>query len=561
MLRAMALTSRSLRVLAVLAGPPAVVLLAALPPAAGQGPPGPRGAGAPQAPFVLDPAMLNAERELVDQFDADDNDRLDAEERAAARAWMASQPPAGLAALAQRFGGPGGPGGPGGRGRGGPFDGRGLAPSSPGRRLAPADVTAYGDEPLYDPAVLRTLFLEFESDDWEQELADFYRTDVEVPATVAVDGVTYPDVGVHFRGMSSFMMVPAGSKRSLNLSFDEFDEDQRLLGYRTMNLLNAASDPTFTRAMLYGEIARSYGPAPKTNYVRVVINGESWGIYVNAQQFNSDFERDWFQTGRGERWTVPGSPIGQGGLRYLGDDVDAYRPIYDIRTGRNDEDAWGDFIELTRVLSETPLAGLEAALEPILDVDGVLRFLAVEVALVNTDGYWVRASDYDIYQDPDGRFHVIPHDMNEGMLDEGGPGRGRGGPGGGRGFELPEGIQLPPGFDPAAMAAMFMAGGVELDPLVGLDDPNRPLRSRLLNVPALRARYLGYVREVAERWLDWEGTLAPLVSQYQELIREDVLADTRKLYPSAAFDEGVEELRTFVEQRRAFLLEATRPGG
>jgi len=514
--------------------------------------------------------MLNAERELVDQFDADDDGRLDAGERAAARTWMASQPPVGLAALAQRFGGPGGPGfgGPGFGGPGGPggpggfFGGRGFAPASPGRRLAPSDVATYGDEALYDPAVLRTLFLRFESDDWEQELADFYRTDVEVPATVTVDGATYPDVGVHFRGMSSFMMVPAGSKRSLNLSFDEFDEDQRLLGYRTLNLLNATSDPTFTRATLYGEVARSYIPAPRTNYVRVVINGESWGVYVNAQQFNSDFERDWFQTGRGERWSVPGSPMGQGGLRYLGDDVDAYRSTYEIKTGRNDEEAWADFIELTRVLTETPLDGLEAALEPVLDVDGALRFLALEVALVNSDGYWARASDYDIYQDPDGRFHIVPHDMNEGLLDEsGGPGPGRGGRGRGLppDFQLPPGVQLPPGFDPAAMAAMFTAGGVELDPLVGLDDANKPLRSRLLQVPALRARYLAYVREIAERWLDWEDTLGPLVAQYQALIREDVLADTRKLYSSEAFTEGVEELRTFVERRRAFLLDATRP--
>ena len=34
--------------------------------------------------------------------------------------------------------------------------------------------------------VLRTLFLEFESADWEKELADFYHTDVEVPAKLTV---------------------------------------------------------------------------------------------------------------------------------------------------------------------------------------------------------------------------------------------------------------------------------------------------------------------------------------------------------------------------------------
>lgn len=87
-------------------------------------------------------------------------------------------------------------------------------------------------------------------------MAAFTNTDVEVPATVIVDGTTYKDVGVHFRGASSFMMVPAGSKRSLNLSFDFGDKKQRLHGYRTVNLLNANSDPTFVRTVLYSEIAQ-----------------------------------------------------------------------------------------------------------------------------------------------------------------------------------------------------------------------------------------------------------------------------------------------------------------
>ena len=58
------------------------------------------------------------------------------------------------------------------------------------------------------------VFLEFDNQDWEAELQDFHGTDVEVPATLTMDGKKYPNVGVHFRGMSSYMGVPAGSKRS-----------------------------------------------------------------------------------------------------------------------------------------------------------------------------------------------------------------------------------------------------------------------------------------------------------------------------------------------------------
>ncbi len=377
----------------------------------GQGPGGPGGRGG----FG---GMQQQERKVLDQFDKDKNKRLDLAERTAARAWLATQPAGGF----------GGPGGPGGR-RGGGGGGRGgFATPTAGAKLTPADVKSYAaNVSLYDPDTLRTIFLQFEEPDWEQALADFNNTDVDVLATATVDGKTYKDVGVHFRGMSSYFMVPAGLKRSLNLSFDLAHENQVLNGYRTINLLNANGDATFVRGVLFSEIARAYIPAPRINHMRVVINGESWGIYLNAQQFNKDFLRDNYATEKGARWKVPGSPGGRGGMEYLGDDVASYKGIYDIRS-KDDPKAWTDLVHLFKVLNETPPEKLEAALAPILDVDGALKFLAVDVALVNSDGYWARASDYSIYQDVKGRFHVIPHDMNEALVEEGmgrGPRSGR----------------------------------------------------------------------------------------------------------------------------------------
>jgi hypothetical protein len=96
-------------------------------------------------------------------------------------------------------------------------------------------------------------------------------------------------------------------------------------------------------------------------------------------------------------------------------------------------------------------------------------------------------------------------------------------------------------------------GGATLDPLVGLDDTSKPLRSRLLAAPALRAKYLAYTREIATKWLDW-AVLGPLVTRYQALIAADVKSDTRKLDTFEAFESGVEELRNFAETRRAMIL-------
>jgi hypothetical protein len=406
------------------------------------------------------------------------------------------------------------------RGFGGPrFD---YGTPRAGQRLTPAEVKTYAGAPLYDLQILRTLFIEFPKTSWEYELEANYQRDVDVPATVTVDGTVYKDVGI--RGNSSYRMVPSGFKRSLNLTLDGVHADQQIGGYRTLNLLNANSDPTFMRTVLYSEIARQYLPAPKVNFVRVVINGENWGVYLNAQQFNKDFLRDFYGETTGPRWKVPGSPRGRGGLEYVGDEVNLYKGIYEIKT-KDAPKPWADLIRLCRLLNTTKPEHLEAVLAPHLDIDGALKFLAVDVALVNTDGYWTRASDYSIYQDGTGRFHILPYDFNEAM--------GVQGPGGRRGFGGGH-------------------GGPTLDPLVGLDDASKPLRSKLLAVPALRQRYLRHVRDIAEKWMDWQA-LAPMVKDAQALIRADVKADGRKLYGFESFDTAA--LQSFFEQRRAYLLQ------
>ncbi len=217
----------------------------------------------------------------------------------------------------------------------------------------------------------------------------------------------------------------------------------------------------------------------------------------------------------------------------------AYQRTYEIKS-KDDPKSWSDLIRLCKVLNQTPPDQLEKALEPLLDIDGALRFLAVDKALINNDGYWTRASDYSIYEDEKGRFHVLPYDSNETWRPTEGFGRGGGG-----------------------------GGSVTLDPFAGASDSNKALLYRLLAVPSLRERYLGYLRDVAEKWLNWDK-VGPLAAQYQALIAADVKTDARKLFSTESFTQGLTvdtadlgggpiaapgmSLKTFVEQRRAYLL-------
>ena len=367
----------------------------------------PRGPGGPGGPGGVRQPI-----ELVEKFDEDKDGRLNAAERKKARAHLAEERANGRGS--RRF----------------PRRGGNIEPPKEGRKLSPSDVPSCPDASLYDPSVLRTLFLEFASDDWEAEMAEFKGTDVEMPATLTVDGKKYGGIGVRVTGACYLGFVSAGYKRSLNLSMNYVHGKQRLYGYRTLNLLNSNGDPSFLRSVLFSQIARDYLPSPKANLVRVVINGEDWGVYVNQQQFNKDFTQEFFGSKKGARWKAPGSPRGRATLGYLGDDVEEYKKVFSIRT-KDDEASWKALVHLTKVISETEPDELVEALEPIFNVDGALRFLAIDNALVNNDGYWTRTSDYNLYRDVDGRFHILPHDTNETLHVPGRRGRG-GGRGGAR---------------------------------------------------------------------------------------------------------------------------------
>ncbi len=448
--------------------------------------------------------------ELLKQFDLDENGWLGREERDAARAFLAEN---------QQNSGR--------RRRGG---GNAAEPPVPGPRIASGDVDQHPGASLYDTGILRTLFIDFEHDDWEDELAAFYHTDVELPATLRADGKTYSNVGIQFRGNSSYFTVSKGQKRSMSVTLDHVEEGQNIEGYRAMTLLNAHVDPTFVRAALYLDMAKDYIPAPKANFVRVVINGESWGIYVNQQRYNKDFLKEAFDTRKGVRFKSSNRSRG-GGLSYLGDSPDDYRGSYEIKSADKDE-SWESIINVARAMSETPPESLEAALEPIFDVDGALRYLALDIVMMSGDGYWLHGSDYNLYADPDGILHLVHHDANETFHPQGG-GR-RGGP-----------------------------ANVDVDPFASMDDPNKAMRQKLLVVPKFRRTYLGYVRDIARDSLDWEK-VGPKIEAYRTLIGDAVEADTRKLYSTeeftnAVFGDGEENppvstLKGFIQQRREFLL-------
>jgi hypothetical protein len=97
------------------------------------------------------------------------------------------------------------------------------------------------------------------------------------------------------------------------------------------------------------------------------------------------------------------------------------------------------------------------------------------------------------------------------------------------------------------------------------------LRSKLLAVPTLRAKYIASIKTIAKDDLDWKN-LGPVVASYRKLMEKEVALDTRKLESTEGFMRATADqaepgqprgrevpLRTFADARRKFLLDWKEP--
>ena len=429
--------------------------------------------------------------------------------------------------------------------------------------LKSSEAAATDSPELYDAGTLRTLYLRFHDEDWYAQLNAFYRTDVEVPAELVVDGKVYSDVGVRARGTSSYFTVRS-AKKSFNIAIDYGDDNQRLYGYKTLNLLNGHVDPSFLREVLYNRIARDYMPAMKTNLVKLVINGKSWGVYINLQQFNKDFLDEWFGTRAGVRWKVgPGG----GALTAAGDSAADYKRNYQLKTA-NVDDPWTDLIALCEMLdAKTPNEKLVAELPKVFNVDRALWQLAVSNVFMDDDSYIHKGGDFSIYQDVNRRFHLISHDNNETFRFGRERRGGGGGPGTPPGVSRPTGTPdgnrptggRPGGGGPRGWSWGELTSGM-ISPTTHIDNDMRPAISRLLNIPEWKARYIAHVNTVVDEWLNWD-VLEPVITEYHNLIDEEVREDDKKLYSYEDFGKSIDgeqggrapSFKQFVTKRREFL--------
>ena len=356
---------------------------------------------------------------------------------------------------------------------------------------------------FYDMDTVRDVYLQFNQSNWWQQLEANYTPEINIPATMTVDGVAYPSVGVRFRGNTSYNWLPNAptqgwEKTGFNLSMDWMVSGQDIQGYDNLNLNNGFHDPTFLREVMTYYVMRQHGVAPKANWVRLHLNGTYWGVYINVQQPNKDMFKEWFRSNDGNRYRgFPESGNFQNGrcaYTWLGGNVAQYLSAYRVKQGDG-----LDLMNMCNVLNNTPSGSLQSILPDVFNVDSFLRYAAVMNVVTQTDSYIGSGKDHFLYMDEvHGDGTTLPVDCNEGMQES-----------------------------------------TTLSPTQFTNNAQRPGFTKTLQFSDWRERYKAHYLAIIEQTFN-PTELTPLVQQYHAMIAPDVVADTKKIYSTAAFQQNLQ---------------------
>ncbi len=269
---------------------------------------------------------------------------------------------------------------------------------------------------LFDDTEIVKIKIEIDPDSLSELLAEEnLESDHEYPArfifmhSTEID--TVENVGFRLRGNTSRY----SAKKSFKVSFNTFYGGRKFKEVEKLNLNGEHNDPSIVRTKLSFDLYKKSGlPAPRTAHVELYVNGEYKGLYINVEHIDEEFAESRFGTKNGNLYKC----LYPADLIYLGSNPGAYkfesggRRVYDLMTNKETDD-YSDLANFIDVLNNTPAGELATELEPVFNVNGYLKHLALEVLTGHWDGYSFNKNNFYLYHNPlTDKFEFIPYDID-----------------------------------------------------------------------------------------------------------------------------------------------------
>lgn len=233
---------------------------------------------------------------------------------------------------------------------------------------------------------------------------------VYYPADVVIDGQEVKSVGIRKKG---FFGSAISTRPSLKVKMDKYIEDQSFNGLGMMTFNNNNQDPTQAQSFLVYKFMNDAGVnSPRSNFARIVVNGEDLGIYTHVESVRKPLVERLFGNSSGDLYEG-----------YAGDftSSDFNRIVH--KFGPDEEDVrLQQLYDLLQSPDPVPLGQIEQ----LVDLDAFITLWASEVLIGHWDGYAGNRNNFYMYREPESdRFYFTPWGPDSAFWDPGpflGPG-------------------------------------------------------------------------------------------------------------------------------------------
>ena len=214
-----------------------------------------------------------------------------------------------------------------------------------------------------------------------------------VEASVSIDGVIFPKVGIRKKG---FIGSQSHSRPSLKIKLNHVDKGAEIEGLTNLTLNNNKQDTSqMSQFMGYALFNAMGSPAPRCAYAQVTVNGESLGIYSHVETVRKPLLKRAFGN--------------DDGALYEGTVVDFNKAWENSFEHKRGDDTLGreKIIALIDVLANNQVT--EQTIGELVDLESFYRFWAIESLLGFWDGYSGNTNNFFIYLNPEtDKFHFLP---------------------------------------------------------------------------------------------------------------------------------------------------------